>query len=82
MDFIRSGFLCIILTSLTEITALVHLYKVSLTLYIIDQVVGVIRSDPLCIISTGLAKTPGLVGFITSGRLCIMLTGLTKITEH
>ena len=41
VGFIRSGRLCIIFTSLTETTGLVHFIKVWHSLYIIDLVVWV-----------------------------------------
>ena len=59
-----SGVLCIISTSLANITRLVSF----------------IRSGFFCIISTSLVNITGLVGFIRSGVLCIISTSLANIT--
>jgi hypothetical protein len=76
MDFIRSGDLCIISTSLSKIYQIYGPYKVRQTLDNFDcpckKITGLmdfIRSGALCVISTNFVKITGLMDFIKSYRI-------------
>jgi hypothetical protein len=82
VDFIRSGRLCIILTSLMETTALVHFIRSGIVCILSARSCGLYMVwSALYNDNRPCQKSQACGRNIRSGRLCVILSGLTIITE-